>query len=207
MLIAFEGIDGSGKSTQAAMLGEVLRREGREVVLTREPTHGPHGTKIRQSFTTGRLTAQEELDLLVADRREHVGSLIKPALERGAVVIIDRYYYSTVAYQGARGLDPRGVLELNRSFAPKPDLVFLVDLDSRVALERISARAGGRDLVETPDEQLRVRAAFLELAKTEPHFVVIDGSLSVAAMHAQIVERFRSRRGASRSGAAPSPRS
>ena len=207
MLIAFEGIDGSGKSTQAAMLADVFRAEGREVVLTREPTHGPHGTKIRQSFTTGRLTAQEELELLVADRKEHVAGLISPALARGAVVIIDRYYYSTVAYQGARGLDAQAVLELNRSGAPRPALVVLVDLDPRVALERISARAGGRDLVETPDEQLRVRAAFLKLAKTEPHFVVIDGTLAVDAMHAQIVRELRSRRGASRSGAAPSPRS
>lgn len=189
VLIAFEGIDGSGKSTQAKMLGEVLRRGGCEVVLTREPTHGPHGTKIRESFTTGRLTAQEELALLVADRRDHVRELIAPALARGAVVIIDRYYYSTVAYQGARGLDPRQVLELNRSFAPKPDVVFLVDLDPRVALERISARAGGRDLVENLEEQLRVRAAFLELSKTEPHFIVIDGTLSVEAMHAEIMKK------------------
>lgn len=200
MLIAFEGIDGSGKSTQAAMLADDFRREGREVIFTREPTHGPHGTAIRQSFTTGRLSAQQELDLLVADRREHVEQLIAPALARGAVVVIDRYYYSTVAYQASRGLDPKAVLELNRSFAPKPSLVFLVDLDPRVALERISARAGGRDLVENLDEQLRVREAFLRLASTEPHFVVIDGALGVEAMHASI----RSRLSAWRSAAATS---
>src|SRR4051812_21288936 len=96
VLIAFEGIDGSGKSTQAAMLGAWLNGQGREVVLTKEPTNGPHGTRLRQPFMAGRLSPREELDCFVADRREHVESLIKPALARGAVVIVDRYYYSTV---------------------------------------------------------------------------------------------------------------
>jgi dTMP kinase len=97
-----------------------------------------------------------------------------------------------VAYQGARGLDPEQVLAMNRAFAPKPDVVFVVDLDPRVALERIaSGREGGRDLFENLEEQLRVRAAFKELAKSEPHLVMIDGTQSVAQMHERIVAEVR----------------
>lgn len=188
MLIAFEGIDGSGKSTQAAMLGQWLRRRGREVVMSKEPTTGPWGTKIRQSFFTQRLSPDEELECFVNDRKEHVEALIKPALARGADVIVDRYYYSTVAYQGARGLDAAKVLEMNRAFAPKPDVVFVVDLDPKVALERISAsRAGGRDLFENLEEQLRVRAGFMKLVESERHLVLIDGTLTVEQMHERIV--------------------
>src|SRR4051812_39913694 len=105
-----------------------------EVVLTKEPTDGPWGQKLRRSFVTERLAPADELEAFVNDRREHVETLINPALARGAVVIVDRYYYSTVAYQGARGLDPKQVLEMNRAFAPKPEVVFIVDLDPRVAL-------------------------------------------------------------------------
>ncbi|MBL8955771.1 MAG: dTMP kinase [Myxococcaceae bacterium] len=188
MLIAFEGIDGSGKSTQAAMLVKWLEAApGREVVFSKEPTGGPWGTKLRQSFVTKRLSPDEELQCFVNDRREHVAQLLGPALARGAIVVIDRYYYSTVAYQGARGLDPAGVLKLNESFAPRPRAVFLVDLEPQVALDRISARAGGRDLLENLDEQLKVREAFLELARTQGNFVLIDGRQSVDQMHAQIV--------------------
>jgi dTMP kinase len=205
VLIAFEGIDGSGKSTQAAMLGEWLRKQGREVVMSKEPTNGVWGTKIRQSFFTQRLSPQEELECFVNDRREHVETLINPALARGAVVIVDRYYYSTVAYQGARGLDAAAVLKLNRAFAPKPDVVFVVDLDPKIALERISAgRAGGRDLFENLEEQLRVRAAFAKLIESEAHLVHIDGTQTVEQMHAQIVAEIRTRLAASQTAAAPS---
>src|SRR5437868_4649133 len=91
---------------------------GREVVLTKEPTDGPWGQKLRRSFVTERLAPADELDAFVNDRREHVDALITPALARGAIVIVDRYYYSTVAYQGARGLDAARVLAMNRAFAP-----------------------------------------------------------------------------------------
>ena len=190
MLIAFEGIDGSGKSTQAKLLAAELQRRGREVTLTKEPTDGVFGAKLRASFTEGRLSPQEELDLFVADRREHVSELIAPALKRNATVIVDRYYYSTVAYQGARGLDAQRVLEVNRSFAPTPDVVFLVDIDPQVALERISKRAGGHDLLENLAEQTLVREAFLKLAQSEPQFHVIDGTQSEATMHQEILRRF-----------------
>ncbi len=187
MLIAFEGIDGSGKSTQAAMLVKWLEGQGHKVVFSKEPTNGPHGQRLRQSFVTKRLSPAEELQAFIDDRREHVQQLVRPALQRGDVVVIDRYYYSTVAYQGARGFDRDEVLKLNESFAPRPEAVFLVDLEPQIALERISARAGGRDLLENLEEQLRVRDAFLALAKSEGNFIVIDGRQSVEQMHARIV--------------------
>jgi dTMP kinase len=187
MLIAFEGIDGSGKSTQAALLAAELKRRGLEVILTKEPTDGVFGKKLRASFTQGRLSAQEELELFVADRREHVSGLIAPALKRNAIVIVDRYYYSTVAYQGARGLEARHVLEVNRSFAPTPDVVFLVDIEPKLALDRIAKRGGGHDLLENLAEQTLVRDAFLKLAQSEAQFVIIDGTQSQATMHQEIL--------------------
>jgi dTMP kinase len=183
VLIAFEGIDGSGKSTQASMLGDWARGLGFEVVATKEPTSGTWGARIRESMFTRRLSPDEELKCFVNDRREHVDSLILPALKRGALVIIDRYYYSTVAYQGARGLDPGAVLALNRDFAPIPDLVFLIDVEPKTGLERVSKRGAGQDLFETLDELTKARQIFQWLAQTEHHLRTVDARVSVEAVH------------------------
>ncbi len=174
-LLAFEGIDGSGKSTQARRLAQWLRAQGRTVLLTREPTDGPHGRRIREARFTQRLSPSEELEAFLQDRRQHVTEEIAPALARGEVVVVDRYYYSTVAYQGARGLDAGELLAANRAFAPKPDLVVLVDVTPQAALARIGARGEGQDLFETEAALTDVRQRFLALA-AEPHVRVIDGS-------------------------------
>ncbi|MBU4231991.1 MAG: dTMP kinase, partial [Proteobacteria bacterium] len=112
VLLALEGVDGCGKSTQAGLLATALRERGLEVVLTCEPTDGPLGQQIREYFQgpTRYLSAKEELNLFMADRREHVEKVINPALAEGKIVITDRYYYSSVAYQGALGLDPDRIL-------------------------------------------------------------------------------------------------
>jgi dTMP kinase len=175
VLVAFEGIDGSGKSTQARRFADWVQARGREVVRTREPTDGPWGTKIRQARFTARLSPADELAAFVADRKEHVATLIAPALARGAVVVVDRYYYSTAAYQGARGLDRDELLAVNRAFAPKPDVVVLVDVEPQRALERIAARGEGQDLFETLEALTRVRENFLSLAR-EPHVARVDGA-------------------------------
>lgn len=185
-LLAFEGIDGSGKSTQARKLAEYLRAQGREVLLTREPTDGPWGRKIREARFKERLSPEDELHAFIEDRKQHVTEEIAPALARGAVVIIDRYYYSTAAYQGARGLDPQQLLATNRAFAPKPDVVVLVDVTPEQALARISSRGEGQDLFETKAALTAVRENFLQLSK-EPHFVVVDGAGDEATVFQRVL--------------------
>jgi len=187
VLLAFEGIDGSGKSTQARMFADWAEARGLEVVRTREPTNGPWGRKIREARFTARMSPEDELAAFLADRQQHVTELITPALARGALVIIDRYYYSTVAYQGARGLDPARLLAKNRAFAPKPDLVVLVDVDPRLSLERIAARGEGVDLFETLEALTKVRAIFLAL--NEPHIARIDGAHPADEVFQRVVTR------------------
>ncbi|HBN54534.1 MAG TPA: dTMP kinase, partial [Stenotrophomonas sp.] len=139
LLIAIEGIDGAGKSTLARGLADLLEQAGAGVVLSKEPTDGPWGTRLRASAATGRLSPEEEVDLLLRDRRQHVEERVVPALERGEVVILDRYFPSMVAYQGAAGLPVDELLHLN-AFAPRPHLLLLLDLPPATGLARIRAR-------------------------------------------------------------------
>ena len=106
LLIVIEGIDGTGKSTHARRLAEWMEMKGRHPVVSREPTDRPWGRKLRDSAASGRLSPQEELDCFLRDRSQHVEELIAPSLAAGRDVILDRYYFSTMAYQGARGFDP-----------------------------------------------------------------------------------------------------
>ena len=187
VLIAFEGIDGSGKTTQAALLRDWVQGLGFEVVSTKEPTAGQWGAKIRNSKFSSRLPPQEELECFVHDRQEHVEKLIAPALSRGAVVVVDRYYYSTAAYQGARGLPVKDVLEMNRAFAPTPDIVFLLDLDPKTGLERIAGRGQGQDLFETLEELTKAREIFRRIAMEAQHVVYIDAAQTEAEVHAEVI--------------------
>lgn len=182
LLIVLEGIDGTGKSTQAKRLGAWFEARGREVVLSREPTDGPWGRKLRESAATGRLAAGDELEYFLKDRRQHVEELIRPALEAGKVVILDRYYFSTMAYQGARGFDPGEIRRRNEEFAPQPDLLVILDLDEDVALGRIGARGDTANEFEKRESLQRCREIFLSL-KDEPFARVIDsaGSLDEVA--------------------------
>lgn len=188
ILIALEGIDGSGKSTQAAALASWLEANGREVVRTKEPTNGPWGRRVRESQRTGRLPAREELECFLNDRREHVRELIAPALARGAAVVVDRYYYSTVAYQGARGMDPAELLALNRAFAPRPDLVVLMDLDPADSLARVRGRSSGPDHFEALEDLSAARAIFLALAR-EPHVLLVDARQPAEQVQREVRQR------------------
>lgn len=163
LLVVVEGVDGAGKSTVLKHLAAHCSRNRPEVVSSREPTAGVHGRRIRESAVSGRLPLEEELDLFLRDRREHVDTLINPALSRGAVVLLDRYYFSTAAYQGARGADPRAIIAANEVFAPPPDLVLLLDCPPAVTLERIRSRGGGADAFEGLEALEAVRAIFLSL--------------------------------------------
>ena len=148
IFIVFEGIDGSGKTTQCRLLRDALQRNGFEVALTREPTDGKWGRKIREIASSGRkgTPAEDEMTYFIKDREEHVREVIMPALEAGKIVVCDRYYYSTIAYQGALGLDPVQIRRLNEeeNDFPRPDLVVYVDVEPEQSLKRISEnRAGG----------------------------------------------------------------
>jgi dTMP kinase len=177
LLIAVEGIDGAGKTTLARALGEGFRRAGIPVKASKEPTQGPWGSILRASAAEGRLTPQEELRYLLRDREQHVQQLIKPALHDDEVVILDRYYPSNVAYQGAAGLDVADLLAQN-AFAPVPDLVLVLDLEPTEGLRRIRARGDQPNHFETEDALHASRAIFLTMEL--PTRVVLDASQSIA---------------------------
>ena len=132
LLLAMEGIDGAGKTTQIRALESLLRQAEVPHVATKEPTNGPWGRRIRESARTARMAPNDELEAFLRDRREHVTDLLTPSLQAGKVVLVDRYYFSTVAYQGARGLDPKDLLARN-AFAPEPDLLIVLDLPPKKA--------------------------------------------------------------------------
>jgi dTMP kinase len=186
LFIVIEGIDGTGKSTQAKRLAEWFRSRGREVVLSREPTDGPWGKKLRESATTGRLSPEDELECFLNDRREHVEMTIKPALADGKVVILDRYYFSTMAYQGARGFDPAEIRRRNEAFAPQPDLLLILELSIESAHGRIGSRGDTVNEFEQRDTLTRCREIFLSL-RNEPFARVIDAEPSLNEVSADIL--------------------
>lgn len=173
MFIVFEGIDGTGKSTQARLLADHFRAKGRQVILSHEPTNGPWGTLLRNSAHTGRLSPSEELETFLKDRRQHVTELITPALTAGKIVILDRYYFSTMAYQGLRGFDPAEIRRINETFAPIPDLLFILDLDVDTALTRIRTRGDTTNEFEQRTSLAHCRQTFLSL-RHEPFAHLID---------------------------------
>ncbi|MSP60451.1 MAG: dTMP kinase [Myxococcales bacterium] len=175
VLVAIEGIDGAGKTTQAAMLAAWVEASGIEVVRTKEPTDGPWGRRLRASAQEGRLSPDEELHAFIEDRRQHVRELIAPSLAEGRVVIVDRYYFSTAAYQGARGRDPVELLQINEEFAPEPDLLVLLAVAPSVGVARIRERGDRANLFEREDLLARSAAIFAALEK--PYLLTLDGAL------------------------------
>jgi dTMP kinase len=164
LLIVFEGIDGSGKTTQARSLLRRLRSRGFKAVFFREPTRGRWGREIKRlAARAGSLTPEEELELFVKDRRENIEKNLKPALSRGAIVVLDRYYFSTIAYQGAKGIGLRRIRRLNEAFAVRPDLVIVLDIGAGAGLARIAGRKTRDELFEREDYLVRVGEIFQSL--------------------------------------------
>ncbi len=179
VLIVLEGIDGTGKTTQAQMLVTKLRESGYDPVHLHEPTRSVWGMKIRELFAKGRsVSPEEELHYFIEDRKLDVKENILPALNRGQVVVLDRYYISNAAYQGALGIEPTKIIKMN-SFAPEPDLVLILDLPAEVGLSRINNREhGAPNFFEILDYQRKVRTIFHRLKDVLKNTHIIDASPS-----------------------------
>ncbi len=201
MFITFEGIDGSGKTTQARLLAEMLRGEGREVVLTREPGGSPGAEEIRALVLEGdpeRWSAETELLLFTAARRDHLERLIAPSLEAGKVVICDRFADSTRVYQGLRSGDLRATVDAlhDLMIGREPELTFVIDMDPDTGHARAKGRATAEERFEDfgAGLQARLRAGFLALVREFPdRCVLIDGNRDIDAIATEVARITRER--------------
>jgi dTMP kinase len=194
--ISFEGIDGSGKSTQARMLADRLRDAGHDVVLTREPGGSPGGEEIRALVLQGdpdRWSAETELLLFTAARRDHMERIILPALESGQIVICDRFADSTRMYQGLSRGDLRATVDAlhDLMIGREPDLTLLIDMDPGRGLARAKGRNGTEERFEDfgADLQAKMRSGFLSLSEEfKDRFTVINGARDIESVASDITE-------------------
>ncbi len=201
--ITFEGCEGSGKSTQVRLLKHALELRGQKCLSTREPGGPPVAEAIRAILldpSHPEMLPETELLLYCASRAQHTGQWILPALERGEIVLCDRYYDSTIAYQGAaRDLDQAFIARLTTfaTYATVPDITFLIDLPVEQGLARISDRALDRLEKEHISFHQKVRQQYLKLAREHSsRYIVINGSLEPQAIHAEILAIVLSHTGA-----------
>ncbi|MEW5804869.1 MAG: dTMP kinase [bacterium] len=187
LLIIFEGIDGAGKTTQAIRVTDWLKQKGLAAVSFSEPTRGVYGQKLREIILHGRgkMSPQEEMDLFLKDREEDVQKNILPALRQNYIVIMDRYYHSNMAYQGALGIDSDYIRALNEKIAPKPDMVIILDLDVRTGLHRINTfRREKENYFEKEDYLKKVSRIFSDMQGDYIHH--IPASLPLEEVNARI---------------------
>ncbi len=188
LLIVFEGIDGAGKTTQVDLLEKFFVSIAVPTVRSKEPTDGAWGKKIRDSATNGRMPLEEELHAFTEDRKEHVRDLISPALADGKIVILDRYFYSTVAYQGMNGANADTIASSMIEQFPIPDVVFLIDVPVDLGISRVRNGRG-----ETPNgfEQNAglesARQIFLGLAKKHSPVRVVDGTATIEMVRSNVL--------------------
>lgn len=187
-LIALEGIDGSGKSTQARRLREALIERGISAIVFREPGASQYGDKLREQFRDGRtVPPEEEAQLFIEDRRIDVRDNILPSLDVGEVVIMDRYYFSTMAYQGALGLDVEQLRQANESFAPRPRLTLILDVPPDTSAERIQASRDAPDSYEGVEYLARVRQLFLGFCDGD--VMAVDATAGEEELEKEILRR------------------
>jgi dTMP kinase len=195
LLIALEGIDGAGKTTIANHLCDFLSKKGYKCVVLKEPSESIYGKMIKS--LKSRPAPETEMELFLKDREMDVKDRILPALEEGKIVIMDRYYYSNIAYQSARGLNADRIRELNERIAPKPDLVILLDLSPSKALERIKNREK-LSIFEEKDYLENVRQKFREIADERTVIINAERDLEFVKREAEkavmrLMEKWRSK--------------
>lgn len=192
LFITFEGPDGCGKTTQMKLLAEYLEKNGKEVVLTREPGGKGLGEKVREILLNynGEVSDRCESFLFLADRAQNIDIIVNPAVKQGKIVLCDRHIDSTVAYQGyGRRLDIERINMLNNlaTNGKKPDLTFVFDIDVETSMQRVGKE---KDRMESAGIEFhnRVRQGYLELAKQEPKRIkVIDATKSIEEIHKEVI--------------------
>ncbi|MDO9578052.1 MAG: dTMP kinase [Candidatus Cloacimonadales bacterium] len=196
IFITFEGIEGCGKSTQAKLLADYLQKTGKEVLFTREPGGPKISEEIREILlnnANAEMIPRTEVLLYMASRSQHTSEWIIPALKNGKIVISDRYYDSTIAYQGAARKIERNIIDMLTTFATfglKPDITFLVDLPAEIGLARIEQKDADRLERESLDFHKKVRAGFLKIAEQEKdRYIVLNGAKTVNEIHREIIKK------------------
>lgn len=190
LLLVFEGIDGSGKTTISKLFHDYLSELKFKTSWFREPSNSKWGQKIRElADTKSSIPIREELNYFIMDRKWDVKKNIIPALSRSELVVLDRYYFSTACYQGARGLDIGKIISMNVEFAPEPDLLYLIDVDVKTAMTRIKkGRMTEAKLFEKKDFLKIVRQNYLDLEVK--NMVIIDGKPEVDTVLASVIREF-----------------
>lgn len=195
LLFVLEGIDGSGKTAVCESLVTLLTEEGHDVLALREPTNlSKWVLEIRARSVSGQLTPDEELELFIRDREWHIKNRILPALRDGRIVVMDRYFFATGAYQStSTGIHWKDILRRNREeiHAPEPDLVLLLDIPAEVGLQRVLGRKGQMNVqFEKLERLVRVREAYLEMARQDTAtFLVIDATQPLEQVVSEVHRR------------------
>ncbi|MFH0976456.1 MAG: dTMP kinase [Spirochaetota bacterium] len=180
LFILFEGIDGSGKTTLSELLFEFFKKKGVPAEFGHEPTEGVYGKEIRSLLQKEHAgDADDLLKLFLLDREDDAKKNILPSLKAGKAIVMDRYYFSNAAYQGAMGISPESIITENRKRNfPEPDRVYLVDIDPEVAVKRIAGRNNKTEIFEKKDFLKNVREIYHSVA--DNRFVILDGSKKIS---------------------------